>query len=307
MTAPGFSRALIHTLLLITVSAALDNNFGIFTRQCVADDGRINLADAKKKGVGYNIGMVEKLLQQSSSAKLIMEKGNDEAKALHKQSLELLDEARIADTEGTVVIAAEKLQQAKKLFFSAVKASGAGLRAKKNDHDFKTRYQHVNAMLEAYNRVREENPATANSKRKAEEISELMASANRLFESGKTDAANKDLESAWLAIRLGLVELRTGKTLVRTLDFASPEEEYHYELDRNKTHFMLVDVLLREKKPGAMQAAAVDKALDKARKLSAQSEQQGKSKQFPEAIKLLEESTQEILRAIRAAGVYIPG
>ena len=38
--------------------------------------------------------------------------------------------------------------------------------------------------------------------------------------------------------------MRSGDTLVRSLNFASKEEEYRYEIDRNDTHQMLIKVLV---------------------------------------------------------------
>jgi hypothetical protein len=95
---------------------------------------------------------------------------------------------------------------------------------------------------------------------------------------------------------------------VRSLNFASKEEEYHYEIDRNDTHLMLIKVLVEEKR-------AANPALDqqvggfvtKARELRNKAEAAAGHKDHAEAVKLLEESTAELVRAIRNAGIYIPG
>ena len=101
--------------------------------------------------------------------------------------------------------------------------------------------------------------------------------------------------------------MRDGKTLVRSLNFASKEEEYHYELDRNDTHKMLVKVLLKDKMKDPKTAARVKENIDKADALRIEAEQLAISKNFTEAVQTLENSTKQIVRAIRAAGIYIPG
>jgi hypothetical protein len=51
----------------------------------------------------------------------------------------------------------------------------------------------------------------------------------------------------------------------------------------------------------------VDMNMRLAKKLRYQAEQAADDKDYDSAIKLMEDSTKQIIRAIRAAGVYIPG
>jgi hypothetical protein len=92
------------------------------------------------------------------------------------------------------------------------------------------------------------------------------------------------------------------------LNFASSEEEYHYEVDRNDTHRMLVDVLLKEKMNTNWGIEAmVNKFMESADKLRARADEQASDGEYENAIGTMEESTKEIVRAIRSAGIYIPG
>ena len=97
--------------------------------------------------------------------------------------------------------------------------------------------------------------------------------------------------------------MRSGDTLVRSLDFATKEEEYRYELDRNDTHQMLVRVLLEGKPRTPGQQTFIDKALQ----LRGEADAAAVGRDHTAAVKLLEESTRELIRAIRSAGVFIPG
>ena len=98
-----------------------------------------------------------------------------------------------------------------------------------------------------------------------------------------------------------------GDTLVRELNFETPEDEYLYELDRNETHRMLVEVLLAEKMQASPMRKTADGFIAQAGELRKQAEEAAGKKKFEEAIDLLEASTKEFIRAIRSAGVYIPG
>jgi hypothetical protein len=98
--------------------------------------------------------------------------------------------------------------------------------------------------------------------------------------------------------------LRRGDTLVRSLQFASPREEYDYEIDRNDTHRMLIGVVLADRKEAA---GAMQPGIDRAAALRADAEAQARRGGGAAAIRLLEDATRELVRAIRAGGLYIPG
>jgi DNA-directed RNA polymerase subunit L len=100
--------------------------------------------------------------------------------------------------------------------------------------------------------------------------------------------------------------LRGGDTIVRTLNFASKAEEYLYEIDRNDAHRMLVQMLLKDKRGGATDTM-VDHAVAEAARLRAQAEDEAGRRNHEAAVRTLEESTRELVKAIRGAGVYIPG
>ena len=86
--------------------------------------------------------------------------------------------------------------------------------------------------------------------------------------------ARKLLDSGYDIAKVELEKLRGGDTLVRSLNFANPEEEYEYELDRNDTHRMLVTVLLEEKRGKKGVDKMVKKFMGKAEVLRKQAEAQ---------------------------------
>ena len=53
--------------------------------------------------------------------------------------------------------------------------------------------------------------------------------------------------------------------------------------------------------------ASAEKYIEKAGGLRTEAEEAAGGERFEEAIDLLEQSTKELIRAIRSAGVYIPG
>ena len=70
---------------------------------------------------------------------------------------------------------------------------------------------------------------------------------------------------------------------------------------------MLLTVLLQEKMQNERVKDRVYSYVEEADKLRESATDQASDERFDEAIILLERSTAELVRAIRGAGVYIPG
>jgi hypothetical protein len=70
---------------------------------------------------------------------------------------------------------------------------------------------------------------------------------------------------------------------------------------------MLVRVLLQDKQQAPAGEAAVAAFVERARGLRTRAEEVARRGEHAAAVRLLEDSTGELVKAIRGAGVYIPG
>ena len=142
---------------------------------------------------------------------------------------------------------------------------------------------------------------------KAEKILARLAEARSLVDQGDLDSARELVDEAYETAKFAVEDLREGETVVRSLHFESAEEEYRYELGRNDTHVLLFKVLLDEKRQSQGVDSMVKKFMERSRTLRTQAEGEAEVGKFRQAISTLEDSTKELLRAIRSTGVYIPG
>lgn len=253
---------------------------------------------------------VEKLLETSSAAQQIKGSDNQAAKDKHEQAVELFEKAKLVLGKGDEQQAADLLKQATKTMFEATRM------IKKDDsfmakdvRDFDERKASVDALCTAYENIAKEkgiDKATENELHAF--VYKRVDQAEALKKESRVKEGRKMLDEAYVAAKVAIEHLRGGETLVRSLDFASSEEEYHYEVDRNDTHRMLVDVLLKEKmKTNWGIEAMVNKFMESADKLRARADEQASGGEYENAIGTMEQSTKEIVRAIRSAGIYIPG
>ena len=250
---------------------------------------------------------VTTLTEKSSAAKQVDASGSLEARQRRDKARELRVSAAAALQAGDLAAAASLLDQAAREMFEAVKLAAPDqvTRAKKRA-DFDARIDSVQVLLEAQRRIGNEKQ-TANAATTSRRIEAQVQDAKRLAGAGKLDEARALLDQAYLAAKSAIGGMRDGDTLVRTLTFASKEEEYRYELDRNDTHQMLITVLLDEKRKSGSVDKMVQDFQKKAAALRRQAETRAAKQDFEGAIQLLEQSTTELVRAIRGAGVYIPG
>ena len=253
---------------------------------------------------------VEKLLETSSAAQQIKASDNQAAKDKHEQAVVLFDKAKLAQSKGDEQQAADLLKQATKVMFEATRMIKKDESFMAKDvRDFDERRASVDALCTAYENIAKEKGIDASIENelhafvyKRIDLAEALKQENRVKE------GRKMLDEAYVAAKVAIEHLRGGETLVRSLNFANSEEEYHYEVDRNDTHRMLVDVLLQEKmKTNWGIEAMVTKYMGRAEGLRVRADEQASDGEYENAVTTLEQSTKEIVRAIRSAGIYIPG
>jgi hypothetical protein len=250
------------------------------------------------------LAAVETLIERSSGAQQIEASGAAPARERRAKAREIYRQARKAYDGGQLALASQLLPQASVEMFEAVRlAAPEQITAPKARTDFDARLETVNSLFAAFRRVAAEKTAAPGTAETSRDIERRIAEAQRLTKGGNLEAGRAELDRAYLLTKAAVSALRSGDTLVRSLEFANKEEEYRYEIDRNDTHQMLIKVLL----DGKPETAQTRGFIDRAAKLRAQADGVASRRDHAAAIQLLEESTRELVRAIRGAGIYIPG
>ena len=266
---------------------------------------RLHAGKLDRDSLSLDMESVGKLLETSSAARQIAIGDATEAVDKRNKAREIYKSAKAALAADDLVKASQLLSEVRSLFFEAVRLSAPEeVTAKKLQADYKARLDSVNALLGAYKRVANEKESAPKGLRETvAQIEKGVAEAAKLARVAKYREGRLELDRVYLIAKAGISTLRSGDTLVRSLSFANKEEEYHYEIDRNNTHQMLINILASEKRSDDM----IMKFVGAARGLRVKAEDAAKNKDYAAGVKLLEESTSELVRAIRSAGIYIPG
>jgi hypothetical protein len=264
--------------------------------------------DQQKQPLQERFEFIEILLNESSAATQVRDSDIEEAKRLRSQAVEQYGLALLAYESGDNDAATAGLAETVRLINAAVAASQpSGTVTAKDARDFQNRRASVDALLAAHQRIAAERNQQKEHKLLREEITVKLNAANEFFELGDSEQAWRHLNAAYVDVKVAVKQFREGETLIRELKFATKEDEYRYELDRNDSHKMLVHVLLRERLEDERIRERIAPALSSAAELRKLAESQASAGQFVDAVESLEKSTRELVKAIRGAGVYIPG
>lgn len=208
----------------------------------------------------------------------------------------LLDDAYL----GTKLAIAELVKKTPAAAQAAAPAESVNGRQQK---EYAARKESTKALRDALERIAQEKN-DAKGKAEVSLIDKLMGDADAEVAQNDAKRGRAVLDHAYLRAKVQIERLRGGETLVRALQFDSKDDEYHYELDRNDTFKMLVQLLVPDESASDPRMKGF---LERARSLRSDADGKAAHHEFDDAIKTLEESTVEYQKAIRNAGVMIPG
>ena len=288
----NMNKFLISTISMLLLSIPSGNAYAQATQQSVED----------------RMPYIEKLLNQSSAARQVINSSSSEAKRKRQQALDLYRQASEKHSQGDNQAATELLKQSSRLMFEAIKMSTpTSMGEDQIIANYGQRRESVVALRDAFNRISDEYNETDDKRKVNDQLEQLTRNADKLLQQGQNTEARIEIDKAYHLLQVSIESIRSGQTLVRSLQFESKQDEYLYEIDRNDTHSMLIRLLVDEKlKSDSMQEKIVD-FVAVAEQFRQQAEAYADDGAFDQAIELLEMSTAELVRAIRSAGIYIPG
>lgn len=291
--------------LAMAAMAALATTLGPALAQQAPDGPRVPISAANVETKARFVG---NLVANSQSVKAIEQSGDAEA-------IEALQQARAAVETAKQELAAGKVEQADLSLNKAIalmnshtrRVSESTVKGNRAQQLYESRLASVRALMEAYDRVSKEKSAGRRSAERRASLTTLMAEIDAMAKNGNYEGAVVQLDQAYATITSEVAALRDGDKLTKELSFASAEEEYVYEIDRNDSHVFLLKLTLSEKTPHPSFAAQIETLRAEAEELRKRAETQAKDKEFTGAIKSLGESTEKLIRALRMGGAYIPG
>ncbi len=299
---PSVTRILGTGLSWLFAAAALAQpailpSRGTRPEQPVLDSAQL---ERRMAGVGF-------LLEKSSAARQIEASGDAGARERRARALERYRQAQAAFKAEDLAGTARLLSEASALIIEGARlAAPAQVTGEKERSEFEARLASVKALLAADLRIVAEKHAAPEAEA-GRTVENMIAEATQLAAAGKLADGRALLDRAYLVAKAAVSSMRSGDTLTRSVHFANKQEEYEYEIERNNTHRTLVESLLADKRGAQAAEGAVQASVQTAVRLRGEAERGAAAGDYPAAIEQLEQSTRELLHAIRGLGIFVPG
>ncbi|HEY0635567.1 MAG TPA: hypothetical protein VGE00_09295 [Gammaproteobacteria bacterium] len=243
----------------------------------------------------------ESVLMKSEGAKRVDGSSHDVARAKLAQARERYQEARKAHGEGRIEEAEKGLNESLRLATAATQL----VPSQNNlDQQVRERYNDLLRQVKSYQDWHVDYKGIdPHEKEDQSKMEAELTRAQLLAEQGQYQQANELLNNM-LGILITKTNVAIGsKTVTYDLNFASKEEEYRYEVDRNREYERLLPIALTQKQPTAAVKGVMDKMIDKARALRRESEAAFEAQKIDDAIARMHESTEQLQNALKMVGV----
>lgn len=181
--------------------------------------------------------------------------------------------------------------------------------ARDDEHErrlYADRLLSVQALYSAWQRIAaEEGRATEAAPMFDQLLRDKIAIAESLAAQGHPDDGKRLLDQGYLLLKLNIESLRRGQTLVHEKRFASAADEFAYELDRNDSYVLLVRMMSGW--DGVSTPPVHAERIGASARLRGEGKRLAGEGRHDAAIRLLEQSTAELIRVLRTLGLPIPG
>ncbi|MCI0504523.1 MAG: hypothetical protein L0Z73_00290 [Gammaproteobacteria bacterium] len=251
--------------------------------------------------------MFADLLLKSKNSEAVLKSNSSEAIALHKKAE---SELRSAKDNLAVGKNAEAYQQAENAIAMLKKATNLVPSESDMEH-LKERNKELLVSIKGFEDSHKENyERTAKKQGKdaavdydKHKVEKLKASAEELSKKGDYVKANHDLEEAQRIITVALHKMLNSQTIVYDLNFETPQEEYDYELRRFKGYEELVPIAVEQNKPAEGALKLMESFVKKGQDLRDRAIKAAKDGDYPTAIAMLQDATDDVRRGLRMIGV----
>lgn len=136
-------------------------------------------------------------------------------------------------------------------------------------------------------------------------LDRVTAEAAEMTRAGRHADANRLLAEAYKLAVTSVSQSRAGQTVVMSLKFETPADEFAYEQRRNQSQAMLVDMMVSEGRAQGSLKDAVNRQTTESRKLRERAESEAKTGDYKSAIKSMEQATGELTRALQTMGLPV--
>lgn len=137
------------------------------------------------------------------------------------------------------------------------------------------------------------------------ELDRLAAAGRASVAGGRLGEASRQLAQAYRHAVEEVSRMHAGRTIVMALKFDTPADEYAYELRRNHSNRVLVDMMIAEGRAEGGRRVLVDRFVAENGRLAGEAERQAKAGDYAGAVGTMEKAGHQLTRALQTLGLPV--
>lgn len=226
----------------------------------------------------------------------------------------LAERGRRAIELARAAVAENRLDDATRVLDEALKSSSAESRRLQSESALsagaqRQTYQNLREQVATYRAAVAELTKDAKAGGAARSllgrIDAQSAEAGKQEGLGHLQEANRILSDAYKLAVAEISRLRAGQEVIMSLNFETPADEYAYEQKRFDSGEMMVGMMVAEGRAAGERQALVDGYANEGRRLRSEAADLARNGQHKEAVRLMEQATGQMNRALQAMGVPV--
>jgi tetratricopeptide (TPR) repeat protein len=260
---------------------------------------KVTTAEVKQK-----LMYAEMVINSSAPMKRVEASDNFQAKRFAAGAKEQLGNAKSALAGGDTTAAMQAVNEALRLMSAATRLvpDEASL------VDYKARYTELLDQVRGFDKSYKRNVARGVTPKSGKaldrpQFDSLMQEAKGLAAKEQYAEAVKPLQSANDILTAALGALLESQTVVYDKNFATPQEEYEYELSRYTSYEELIPLAIEQRKPSEQTVGMMDVLAKRAKEIKLEALVLAAKGDHKQAIMALQAATERLQRALRMAGV----
>ena len=264
-----------------------------------AEQIQVTEAEVKRK-----LSYAEMVITTSPGVKRVEASDIMQAKRMTAQAREQLDKAKSALAAGDNAAAMQAVDEALRL----VSAATHMVPGEAAQTDYKARYAELLDQVHGFNKSYQKNLARGVTPKSGKELDKaqfdrLMQEAEGLAAKERYADAVKPLQSADDLVTAALGALLESQTVVYDKNFATPQEEYEFELARYNSYEELIPLAIEQRKPTEQTVGMMSVLAKRAKEIRDEAVDLAAKGDHKQAVMALQAATDRLQQALHLAGV----
>ncbi len=294
-------KSIIHGLRRFSTSLLLAISLSLAAEDTEATETQPDL----RNGVEQRIKLTQSYLA-SKTAQKIAETGNSQARQLLQKARELLAQASDKLAQGNLEAAQQNVNLALQAFTAAGAANNKPAASAENlALEVGSIRKEIDAYLESFTLALSEKGPSMAGLLDRQYVADLLSRAEQSQSLGDYNTARSSLNQAKQLVVAALIKIRNNETVVYTVEFQTPADEFRYERERYQEYTALGQKLLESGELETSRVLLFEQLKKNGERLSQEALALAGKGDYPDAINRMEMAVNKLIQGLRLLGVTL--